>query len=340
MQEKEFHYKEPFKLELGEELKGYTLAYCTWGTLNKHKDNAIWICHALTANADVDEWWDGMIGPGKIFDTARYFIICANIPGSCYGSTGPLSINPDTQKPYYKQFPRLTIRDIIYAFENLRIHLGIHKLHTCIGGSLGGQQALEWAIINPDVIHNLVLLASNAWHSPWGIAFNESQRLAIEADQTWHEDHPRAGENGLKAARSIALLSYRSYQTFLQTQYEEDINRTENYKAITYQQYQGEKLVKRFNAHSYFFLTKAMDSHNVGRNRNGVEKALKYVKARTLVINIDSDLLFPESEQEYLARYIDHAVYMQIESLYGHDGFLIETEKISACLRNFWDTTG
>jgi homoserine O-acetyltransferase len=180
------------------------------------------------------------------------------------------------------------------------------------------------------------MLATNARHSAWGIAFNESQRLAIKADPTWNENHPKAGAAGLKAARAVALLSYRGYETYERSQTEDDLNKIDHYKASSYQNYQGEKLVSRFSCHSYWYLTKAMDSHNVGRGRVNVEKALQAIPNNTLVIGISSDILFPVSEQKYLAQQIPNAQYQEIDSFYGHDGFLIETEKIEELIREFY----
>jgi homoserine O-acetyltransferase len=333
-----FNYNKNYQLESGETLKGFTLAYHTAGKLNKDKDNAVWVCHALTANSNPEEWWPGIIGEGKLFDPEKHFIICVNILGSCYGSTGPLSINLATGKPYYHDFPFTTVRDIVGTLELLRKDLGIEKIHTIIGGSLGGQQALEWSIFSPELIQHLVVLASNAVHSSWGIAFNESQRMAIAADSTWEESSPEAGLDGLKAARSIALLSYRNYETYLHSQKEETEEKVDNFKATSYQHYQGEKLTKRFNAYSYQILSKAMDSHNVGRGRKGIANALSNIKAKSLVLGITSDLLFPVSESKYLAHTIPGAVYEEINSLYGHDGFLIEVPKISVAVNNFYES--
>ncbi|MFN3403887.1 MAG: homoserine O-acetyltransferase [Cytophagaceae bacterium] len=331
-----FESKSEFILESGKKLSGLKINYSAAGKLNQQGDNVIWICHALTANSDVSAWWEGMIGAGKIFDTSKYFVVCANILGSCYGTTGPIELNPDTAKPYFGSFPQVTIRDMVECHEILRNHLKIKSIHTCIGGSLGGQQALEWAIIQPDLILNLILLATNAFHSPWGIAFNESQRMAIKADPTWTEERVDAGREGLKAARAIALLSYRNYYTYECSQSEEDYNKTDEFKSSSYQQYQGEKLVNRFNCHSYLILSKAMDSHNVGRGRNGVVNALSSVKAKTLVIGIKSDVLFPVSEQIFLSEHIPYAIYKEIDSIYGHDGFLIETERIQSLISEFY----
>lgn len=331
-----FNHLTEFKLESGAVLPEFTLAYHTWGTLNSEKNNVIWICHALTANSDAEVWWNGMIGKEKVFDPATHFIICANIIGSCYGSTGPLSDNPNTGKPYYHSFPFVTVRDIVGTLELLRLHLGIKEIHTVIGGSLGGQQALEWSIMHPDVIKRLILVASNAVSSPWGIAFRESQRLAIAADKTWKESNADAGKEGLKAARGIALLSYRNYQTYLQAQKEDSDEKIGDFKAASYQRYQGEKLAKRFNAYSYFLLSQTMDSHNIGRGRGGVVPALAQIKAGVLAIGIGSDLLFPAAESKFIAQNVKGGTYEEINSLYGHDGFLIETPKLNYVIRRFY----
>lgn len=331
-----FEYTQKYTLESGEALSGFALAYHTYGKLNKEKNNVIWICHALTANADADNWWPGLIGKGNLFDPDKHFIICVNIPGSCYGSTGPLSINLDTGKPFYHGFPFLTVRDVVGTLDILRHHLGIGEIYVVMGGSLGGQQALEWSIMFPGVIKHLVMVASNAKSSPWGIAFRESQRLAIAADITWSQSTPDAGKDGMKVARGIALLSYRNYQTYLESQSEEADNKVDNFKASSYQRYQGEKLANRsFNAYSYWVLSKTMDSHNVGRDRGGVQEALTQVKANVLTIGISSDILFPASESEFIARNVRNGRYEKIDSLYGHDGFLIEVPKLTVIIQRF-----
>lgn len=333
-----FKHNKPFKLESGDQLKELEIGFHTYGTLNKNRDNVVWVCHALTANADVFDWWKGLFGENNYFNPATHFIVCANILGSPYGTTNPLSINPVTNQPYYLSFSQVTVRDIIKAHQLLAQYLQINQIEILIGGSLGGQQALEWSIMEPERIKNLILIASNAKHSPWGIAFNESQRLAISADDTFYGNTLNGGEKGLKAARSIALLSYRNYKTYSITQHEERDNQVDGYKAASYQNYQGEKLVNRFNAYSYWYLSKTMDSHNVGRNRHGVEKALSLVKARTLVIGIKSDVLFPIEEQQYLFRHISKSAFAELESFYGHDGFLIETEQLTNIITSFFKT--
>ena len=326
----------PFKLEKGFELPELQIVYHTYGKLNAEKSNVIWVCHALTANSNPVEWWPELIGDGFFFNPDEHFIICANVLGSCYGTTGPLSLNPVTEKPYFNDFGEVTIRDMVALHILLANHLGIDEIHTLIGGSLGGQQALEWAIIEPDRIKNLILLATNAFHSPWGIAFNEAQRLALRSDKTFYNREPSGGKDGLKAARAIALLSYRTYSAYCQTQEETDTNKTDDFKASSYQRYQGEKLINRFNAHSYYCLSKTMDSHNVGRNRKSMVDALQSIKANTLVIAIESDILFPKGEQEFLAQHINKAQFACINSFFGHDGFLIETKAISKELKLFY----
>ncbi len=338
MSTQSFKYKEIFKLEAGKKLRELEIGFHTYGKLNANKDNVVWVCHALTANSDVLDWWKGLFGDDDHFNPDEHFIVCANILGSNYGTTSPLSTNPVTGLPYYLSFPQISVRDMVKAHQLLAEHLEIKDIKIIIGGSLGGQQALEWSIMQPERIKNLILIATNARHSPWGIAFNESQRLAITTDRSFYANQPDGGAKGMKAARSIALLSYRGYKTYSVTQQEENDKKTDDFKASSYQNYQGEKLVKRFNAYSYWYLTKVMDSHNVGRGRHGVEKALSLIKAKTLVVGIKSDLLFPIEEQQYLFRHIPKAAFAELDSFYGHDGFLIETELLTNVITSFFKT--
>ncbi len=328
-----FHSPAPFPLDGGAVLPELTLAYHTYGRLNPAGDNVVWICHALTGSSDAADWWSGLVGEGKLFDPRQHFIVCANVPGSAYGSTSALSVNPATGEPFFHDFPLVTVGDVARALDLLRKFLGIEKIHTCIGGSLGGQQAVEWAVQQPELIENLILVATNAQMSPWGVAFNEAQRMAIAADATWALAHPDAGRNGMKAARAVALLSYRNYDTYQTTQSRQGEDQLEGYRATTYQQYQGEKLARRFNAFAYWALTRLMDSHDVGRSRGGLEVALSRIKARTLVLGIRSDLLFPMEEQVFLKNHIPGAEFTEIDSLYGHDGFLIENELMTKAIR-------
>jgi homoserine O-acetyltransferase len=331
-----YNYRQNFKLELGETLPELSLCYSSYGNLNQDRSNVIWVCHAFSGSSNFIEWWPGLFGEGLLFDPTKYFIICVNMPGSCYGSTGPLNINPVTGQPYFHSFPELTNRDIVQSFILMRRQLGIDKIHTVIGSSLGGQQALEWTIMEPDVIDHIICIGANAFHSPWGIAFNETQRMAIFQDPTWPSNTPASGLNGMKVARAIALLSYRNYQTYKATQSEEDLDKTFNFKASSYQAYQGEKLAKRFNAFSYWNLTKAMDTHNVGRNRGSVEKALKQIKTRSLFIAIETDILFPKEEQKFLSEQVPGSSFGIIDSLYGHDGFLLEAGQLTTMINRFY----
>lgn len=333
MSYKIFTYNHSFTLESGAFLPKYHLAYTTHGSLRQN--NVVWIFHALTANSDPAEWWPGLVGEGKLFDPSKYFIICVNMPGSCYGSIGPLDINPQTNELYYHEFPFFTPRDMIRAYRPLKDFLGIEKIHIGIGGSMGGQQLMEWAIEEPELFENILPIATNAKHSEWGVAFNASQRMCIETDITWKEKNPSAGLEGMKVARSIALISYRHYETYKRSQSESENQKIDNFKSESYQRYQGEKLGKRFNAFSYFKLSEGMDAHNVGRDRESVEAALRQIKAHTLAIAVDTDILYPASEQKFIADHVPGAVFRTIHSPYGHDGFLLEYEQISELITNF-----
>ena len=327
-----YHYfDEDFQLESGEHLQGIKIAYQTWGEINPEKNNIIWVCHALTGNADVFDWWPGLFGENNLFNPKDYFIICANVLGSHYGSTGPLSIQKDGDKRYHS-FPQITPLDQINAHEVLRSYLGIEKVSFLIGASLGGQQAVQWAVSFPNRIEKLALIATNAQHSPYGIAFNESQRLAIKADETFKFSFDDAGKNGLIAARSIAMLSYRSPSGYKSTQSEEAHTKQDDFKASSYQKYQGEKFANRFNAYSYWTLSKTMDAHNVFRNH---ENALERIQARTICIGITTDILFPVSEQQFLNENIKDSIYAEIDSDFGHDGFLVEGKQLETIIKDF-----
>ncbi|MFT4022143.1 MAG: homoserine O-acetyltransferase [Flavihumibacter sp.] len=333
-----FVSKEEFVLESGEVLPALEIAYYTYGTLNADGSNVVWICHALTANADAAGWWPGVVGAGAAIDPAKYFIVCANILGSCYGSSGPLIIDPQTGRPYYRRFPQVTIRDQVKAHMLLRAALGIASIAICMGGSMGGYQVLEWALMEPDRIKRLFLIATSAAESAWGIAVHESQRLAIEADPDWQADRPDAGSNGLRAARAIGMLTYRNYTAMVQQQSEPDVNKTDGFKAASYIRYQADKLVNRFNAQSYWLLTKAMDSHQIARGRAATAaEVLKTIRQPVLLMGITSDLLCPPEEQRKMAAVIPNASYVEIDSPYGHDGFLVEAPKVTAAIVHWLD---
>jgi homoserine O-acetyltransferase/O-succinyltransferase len=332
---KTFHYAAPFVLESGFVFPGYHLGYHTFGKMNDERSNVVWVFHALTANSNPADWWPGLIGSGHLIDPEKYFIVCVNMPGSCYGSIGPLSDNPLTRSPYYHSFPFFTPRDMIRAYQPLKDSLGIRKIKIGMGGSMGGQQLLEWAIDEPDLFEHIVPIATNAFHSPWGRAFNASQRHCIELDPTWKQDHADAGMNGMKVARGVALISYRNQETYNFYQADTNLESLGPYKSESYQQYQGEKLAARFNAFSYYCLSQSMDSHQVGRGRISTEEALKKIRSKTHLIGIRSDLLFTEKEQVFLAENIPGSTLEMIPSTYGHDGFLLEYDAISGIVRDF-----
>jgi homoserine O-acetyltransferase len=326
----------PFYLETGDILEDIEITYHTLGTLTADS-KVVWICHALTANSDAKDWWSGMVGDDKFFNGQDYFVVCANIIGSCYGSTGPLSVNPRTGTPYFSAFPYVTVRDMVAAHNKLREHLGINKIYAVIGSSIGGFQAIEYAMLIPDMIEHLVLIATNCRVTPWCTAFNEAQRMSIFSDKTYFDNIPDGGLEGMKAARATALLSYRSYDGYNSTQYEENDDVIFADRAASYERYQGKKLANRFNAYSYVIMTKAFDSHNVGRSRGGVEKALSSLKVKTLLIGINSDILFPITELKFMLNNIPDSQYAELSSVFGHDGFLLESEQLSTILQNFFD---
>ena len=333
--------KGSFQLENGEVLPGLTIAYNSYGNLNAAKDNVVWVCHALTANSDVFDWWPGLVGKDCVVNPKDHFIICVNIIGSCYGSSGPLAINPENDQPYYSSFPVVTIRDMINAFMLVRKKLGVEKIKLLMGGSMGGYQVLEWCLMEPEVIQSSFVITTSVAESAWGIAIHTAQRLAIEADQTWKDGSADAGKNGIKAARGIGMLTYRNYKIFHQKQSDPDFSKTDNYKASSYILHQGNKLSDRFNAQSYWLLTKSMDSHNIARGRfDTLEEALKQIRQPMLVIGIDSDILCPVPEQKFLAENIPNSTLHVISSDYGHDGFLVEVETISRHLFEWMEKNG
>lgn len=329
-----FDLKERFELEGGDYLPELRIAYCTYGKLNDRADNVIWICHALTANSDPQDWWNGFWGHGRLFDAEQYFIVCANIIGSCYGSTGPDHLNPETGTRYGSTFPLITIGDVVRSFRKLRDHLGISHIGLILGGSMGGQQALEWAVQEPEGMSHLCAIATNAYHSPWGIAFNEAQRLAVTADPTYLHESPNAGEKGLIAARSIGMISYRNFQTYQLSQ-SDIVPVLQDHRAATYQRYQGQKLSNRFTPLAYLSLSRTMDSHHLARGRESLDAALASIQAKTLVIGIDTDILFPSAELETMANAIPKARFELIHSDYGHDGFLLEYDVLHPLILNF-----
>lgn len=332
-----FHTGEPFPLEQGGVLPDLTIAYHTFGTLNAARDNVVWVCHALTANSDVADWWPHTVEAGRFLDPEKWFVVCANIPGSHYGSTGPLSINPETGTPWYGDFPKLTIRDMARSLRLLAAHLGIDRIHALVGSSVGGFQALEWICEEPERFDKLILIATDAKASPWTIAIDETQRMAIRADATFGRRRPDAGMAGMAAARAIGLLTYRGPEGYNLTQQDppctDEIPAT--HRACTYQRHQGDKLCRRYNAYSYVTILDAFDTHDVGRGRGGTAAALARIKADTIVVGIMTDIIFTPPEMRRLTAAIPGAEYAEISSQFAHDGFLVEDRSLNDIIYPF-----
>ncbi len=329
-----YRHNGPFELECGAVLPELVIAYHTFG--ERRDDNIMWVCHALTANSDVSDWWPGTVEEDRFLDPAKYFTVCANILGSPYGTTGPMSVNPETGERWYGDFPFVTMRDMARANLLLADHLGVSRVRAVVGGSIGGFQAMEMELMRSGFAERLIVAVCSAKTTPWDIALNESHRMAIRADHTFGERRADAAQAGLATARSIALLSYRGSLAYNATQQDPDDSlKRGTFRAATYQQYQGEKFIRRFDVYSYWTITEAFDSHDVGRGRGGCEAALATIKCPTMVVGITSDIIIPLVEQEFLCRHIPNAGLSLIESDFGHDGFLVESEKLNAIITPF-----
>ncbi|MEX0844975.1 MAG: homoserine O-acetyltransferase [Balneolaceae bacterium] len=330
--------KKSFFTESGYEIKNPEIAYRSWGNLNSLNDNVILICHALTGNTDANDWFGGLIGKGKSIDPEKHFILCPNIVGSCYGSTGPTSINPDTGKAYQADFPEITIRDIVRFNQLLLDDLDINGIELVIGGSLGGMTALEFVIMD-DRVQSAALLAMGKAHSPWAIGISQAQRLAIYADEHWNDgfyspENPPA--KGLAAARAMAMITYRSPENY-ELKFGRDIHpQKQLYQVESYLNYQGQKLVDRFDANTYITLSHAMDTHDVSRNRGSFEEVLGNIHKPVLVVGFKSDKLYPINEQKELAELIPNSTFASLDSPYGHDAFLIEFDQLNTQLTSFF----
>lgn len=349
----------PLTMECGAQLNSVTVAFETYGTLNADGDNAVLVCHALTGSAHAagfssDDpksigWWDSFIGEGKPLDTKKYFVICSNFLGGIYGTTGSSSVDPSTGKRFGLTFPQMTVRDMVKVQKELVDYLGVKRLRTVIGGSLGGMQVLEWGVMYPEMVSSLIPIATSAQHSPWAIGLNELSRQAIMNDPAWrggnYYDHGQP-EKGFSLARQIAMMSYRSEKEFSQRFSRE--RQKKNGSELTYRfdtsnlfqiesylHYQGIKLVQRFDANTYIYITRAMDLHDIAFGRGTVHDVLSSITVPVLSVGIDSDILYPASEQQQIASSIPHAVYHEIRSPYGHDAFLIEFEQMSLFVRDF-----
>lgn len=293
----------------------------------------ILIFHALTANSDVQDWWPELVGKEKLIDTDKYFVFCVNMLGSCYGSLGPSSTNPETGKPYFFNFPKVTVRDIVRGIDIVREAIGVKEIDLIIGSSIGGLQALEYTYMFPERVKRAVYIATSARVTPFLSATIESQKMALEADSTFREcGSLDGGKTGLKCARSIAMLSYRCPAGYNLTQQDKDDDTLFAERAGSYQRYQGEKFSKRFDAYSYWYLSNAVISANIGRGRGGCKAALSTFNLPSDIICVDSDLIFTIPDMEFLARNISGSRFHVIKSNFGHDGFLVENDHLSAIL--------
>ena len=330
-----------FNFEAGGSISQLEIIYHTSEREYKKGDRVVWLCHALTANSDPLDWWPEMVGENCWVNPDKDFVVCVNIFGSAYGTTGSRSVFDDEKAAVFQgfnnalDFPKFTVRDTARLFTLVREHLGIERVDLLVGSSIGGFHALEWAIMEGDVIQRAAFIATAPRVSPWLSAWMEVQRMALEADPTFRAcESLDGGRKGLEAARAISLISYRSFDGYNLTQYETDDDCLFASRAASYERYQGEKLVKRgFDAYSYYYLLHCVDSQNVGRKRGGVAKALAQITAKSIVISITSDGLFPPAESREWAKHIPAAKYYEIESRFGHDGFLLETNQITNILQ-------
>ncbi len=328
---------DPLPLENGAVLHGVRIAYRTWGDIANAADHAILICHALTGSADVEAWWPGIIGTGRTFDPERDFVVCANILGSCYGTSGPLSLKPGTGERYRADFPRISVRDMVELERLLLDQLGVYRVELVTGPSLGGMQALEWALMYPDRVESVVPIGVGGQHSPWCIGISEAQRAAIAADPDWcggYYSDDRPPERGLAAARMMAVCTYRSWASFNE-RFGRAQRGTDVFEVQSYLRHQGEKINQRFDANAYVTLTHAMHTHDLARGRGVYPDILAAIEQPALVVSVSSDALYPPAEQRLLADYMPNADYAVLESVHGHDGFLIETEALGALIQSF-----
>lgn len=320
-----------FTLESGRTLREVPVAYHSWGRLNERGDNAALVCHALTGNTDVEDWWPELLGPGRALDTDRDFVVCANVPGSPYGTVSPVTMNPETRKPYGPDFPPMTLRDVVRLHKRLLDEIGVRQVRYAIGGSMGGMQVLEWVFFG-DFVRGLVPIGVGGRHSAWCIAWSWTQRHAIELDPKFKGGHYAPGEGpdiGLGLARMIAMITYRSFVSFQERFGRARAETDAPFDITSYLAHQGDKLVERFDANCYLSLMHTMDTHDVARDRGDYHAVLRRVEQPTLVIGIDSDLLYPLDEQRELAEGIPHAELVVLEAAHGHDSFLIEREEVN-----------
>lgn len=353
-------FNEPLKLQSGATLESpIEIAYETYGRLNASGTNAVLICHALSGDAHAagkhhpedrkSGWWDNAIGPGKAFDTDRYFIICSNVIGGCAGSTGPKSVNPKTGKPYGLSFPVVTIADMVEAQVRLLDYLGVDALLSVAGGSMGGMQALQWTVSYPERVRSAIVLASTARVSPQAIAFNEVGRQAIYADPNWKHGDYYDGESpkaGLAVARMVGHITYLSDKSMrqkfgrrLQTKEKYGYEFATEFSVESYLHYHGQRFTQRFDANSYLYITKAIDYFDLSLGHGSLAEAFRPARAKYLIVSYSSDWLYPPEEAEEIVRALLQnnldVTYVEIQSDYGHDAFLIEAEKLAGLSSDF-----
>ena len=322
-----------FVLESGDALPQLTLAYRSWGRLAPGGDNAVIVCHALTGSADADLWWAPLFGGGRALDPQRDFIVCSNPLGGCSGSSGPTSLAPDG-KPWGPRFPAITLRDQVRAQIVLAAHLGIRRIRLVVGGSMGGLQALEWALLDPHRVEAVATVAASACHSPWCIAWNEAQRMALAVDPKYRNGHYDPADppaQGLAAARAMAMVTYRSAHSLAQRFHQHG-------EVGQWLRQHGDRLVARFDANSYRVLLDALDSHDLAGDRGTLAEVLQTLRVPVLVVSIASDVLYRPEEQRLLAELLPNAQLTSIDSPHGHDGFLIDAERIEPLVRQFRDS--
>jgi len=347
-----FSPERPLLLECGTTLSEVSVVYETYGTLNTEGTNAILICHALTANAHAagyhspsDKragWWDGIIGPGKAFDTDHYYVVCPNILGSCYGTSGPTSTNPLTGERYGTTFPQITVRDIVNVQKAVLDTLEIRRLATVCGSSLGGMQVLEWGIMFPEFCSSIIPISTAAQQPAWCIGLNVAARKAIMNDPVWNNGlYGRQPSDGLALARMIGMISYRSIGEF-----EERFGRDrlleghpftpDNlFQVESYLRHHGEIFAERFDANTYLLLTRAMDAHDISIGRGDVRDVLASISPHALIVAVSSDIRYPSYFQQALSEHIPGATYVEIDSIHGHDAFLIEFDKLNNSIHQF-----
>lgn len=352
------HFDSPLHLRSGKILERFTLAYETYGTLNVDRSNAILICHALSGDAHVAGydsaaklgWWDDAVGPGKMFDTNRFFVICSNVIGGCQGSTGPSSIAGDG-KPYGLRFPFVTVADMVQAQRHLMDYLGIERLFAITGGSMGGMQALQWAVDYPERVHSILFIASTARSSTQNIAFNEIGRQAIYADPNWNGGDyyesisPAAG---LSVARMVGHITYMSEYS-LEEKFGRRLQDREtlgyhfgtDFAVESYLKHQGEKFVERFDANSYLYITKALDYYDVADGYKSMHDALRRTQCRYLVMSFSSDWLYTEEQARELVDTLEDlgkdVEYRHVQASFGHDSFLVEVETMTEVVGGYLD---